>query len=176
LHPAGVERRTLSVGERRWTRLLPVYPLWLLAGAVGLWLLATLRHALLTGLALYYVRGSAVRAWRAGFCDKAGIVVAGLVWLVFVTAAESYLRSAAERGLLLRRSALVLGIEVLVIAAAHLSLCLMPIPRPAWLPWIVAGLELLIGLALVLFSRSGGLTRQRPGLPRDAAGSRLHSP
>ncbi|MCL6429406.1 MAG: hypothetical protein K6V36_00930 [Anaerolineae bacterium] len=164
------------MGERRWTRLLPVYPLWLLAGALGLWLLATLRHALLTALALYYVRGSAARGWRAGFCDKAGIVAAGLAWLVFVMATESYLREGAEKGLLLRRSALVLGLEVLVIAVAHLSLCLMPVPRPAWLPWIAAGLELVIGLALVILSRPAGLFRQRPRLPRDAAGTRPHSP
>ncbi len=162
--------------ERRWTRLLSVYPLWLLAGALGLWLLATLRQVLLTGLALYYVRGSAVRAWRAGFCDKAGIVAAGLLWLVFVMATESYFREGAERSLLLRRSALVLGLEVLTIAVAHLSLCLMPLPRPAWLPWIVAVLELVIGLALVLFSRPAGLIRHKPGPGQDAARPRQRSP
>ena len=158
------------MGQRRWYELLSAYPLWVLTGGLALWVLQALRSAFLVAAALYYVRGSAARGWRAGFCDKAGIVAAGLLWLVFVVGTESHFREGAERRVLLRRFALVAGAEVLLLSMADLSLCLMRGARALWVTWVVAGAELAVGLVLLLLSRPPFLFPGKARKGEEAAG------
>lgn len=86
---------------------LQVYIFWIIvsAGALIDMLLAR------TSITMVF-RVITLNRWVIGAIDKFGLFILGIVGLIVVIFAESYLREGAEKGQLYRRFGLFLGIEV----------------------------------------------------------------
>lgn len=104
---------------------MQVFFLWLLNSLLGFWLFYVARNALLTGLALYYVKDQTSRAWRAAFWDRAYFAIGGLAYLIFLFAIHGYLKEGAARGAGLQRFARVAAIELSIVAVFDLTLSWM---------------------------------------------------
>ena len=87
---------------------------WLIASALGFWILLQLRVNLLD----IFVALDLNR-WAMGAVDKFGVVILGLGWLIAVLIGEMWLRGGIASNRLSSRLFRLLGIEVLILAVSY---------------------------------------------------------
>lgn len=138
--------------ERKWYDALIVFLVWLLVSAIGFWMMIVIRHALMSGMAVFYVGDSMPRAWRARFWDRAYFVIAGLIYLIFIFAIEGYLWDGVPLRDLFRRFARTVGIESLILFVADLFTSIIQKTMLGRVSVILAAVELVLGGGLLAYS------------------------
>ena len=129
------------------------YLAWAVTMVLGVWFILISREGVLGALALY-AGDSPPRIWQARFLDKAYMIAVGLLWLVLLIVTEEYFKRGVPQRDLMRRIAIVVGPELLLIFVADAGLLLLQgIGGAGWLRWLILGSELVIGIALVLVGR-----------------------
>jgi hypothetical protein len=126
--------------------------LWFLVSALGFWAMIVIRHALMSGMAVFYVGDSMPRAWRARFYDRAYFVIAGLIYLIFIFAIEGYLWDGVPLRDLFRRFARLAGIEGLILFVADLFTSIIQKTLLGRVSIILAVVELVLGGGLLAYS------------------------
>jgi hypothetical protein len=92
---------------------------------------------------------------QARFFDLVVPLVLWLLWFGFSIVVEEYYRKGAEKHVLWQRFAKVTGVLLLLIFIVDFCQNLMlGITVVGWLHWLLTALELLVGIALVIASRS----------------------
>jgi len=113
------------VRKANWKKYILAFTVWLIVSALSFWILVVFRQALLSLLSTFYVGDSAPRSWRAGLVDRVYILVAGLIYLIFILLMQEYLRVGVTKDDVLRRFARVVGIELLVLLPIDLTTSLL---------------------------------------------------
>jgi len=90
-HSSSKARTALSV--------VLAYGLWLASAALSLWLVLQMRLLLLVELPMRMLN---INHWAFSAIDKFGLVILGVVWLVFVVVSEEYFRRMIDHGIRLR--------------------------------------------------------------------------
>jgi hypothetical protein len=134
------------------------YLMWILAAALGVWLMLISRSAFLGAFALY-AGDSVQRAWQVRFFDKVFSIAIGLLWLVAMIFVEQYFRTGVRRHSLLVRFARVAGPELLAVFVVDALLLWLQRGGASWLRWLALGGELVLGAALVWLARSAKASR-----------------
>lgn len=138
-----------------------IFLTWAMSSALGFWIMATWRAALLSSLAVLYVADSMQRAWRARFYGQAYTVIAGLLYLIFIFAIDGYLRDGLKHGDLFRRFVKTIGIEMLVLFPADLLTSLVETTLLQGPGTLVIIAELVLGALLTAYSVFENRKRQR---------------
>ena len=94
-----------------------------------------------------------VGMWSWAFIDKALLVVSGIGILILVIAAEFYLTNGLRQGLLLKRAARMVGLQLLVIVAfqSYISVFRGNFWRPS-LGLALIAVQLVVGVVLFTYS------------------------
>lgn len=111
--------------KANWKKYILALIAWLIVSALAFWILVVFRQALLSLLSTFYVRDSAPRAWRAGLVDRVYVLVAGLLYLIFILAMQEYIRMGITNNDVLRRLARLVGIELLVLLPIDVTTSLL---------------------------------------------------
>lgn len=130
--------------------------MWLLVCALGAWVFVMVRHSLLSGMDIFYIRGVITHSWRSGAWDRLYIIVAGLGYLIFFFSIKWYLEDGVPRNELLRRAARVAGIELLVIFLSDLFTLAISQALFGQISLILLVAELLLGGGLLFYSLRTG--------------------
>lgn len=96
------------------------YVLWLANSAMGLLVFVFARDAILDTYVAFRLN-----PWAMASVDKFVMILLGIAWLAFIVACEIFYRRGVEEGKLLRRFAVVTGIESLLLGAAYLTQALI---------------------------------------------------
>lgn len=133
------------------------YVLWVVTLGLGIWLILLSREALEAFLGGYYIKGENqfMLIRQARFLDIAIPFVLWLLWFAFLIIIEEYYRKGAEKRLIWWRFARVTGwLLVLIFIVDLIQVLLVGAMVAGWLRWLLVTLELLVGVALLIFSRS----------------------
>ena len=103
-----------------------------------------------------------VDMWSWAFFDKALLILSGIGVLILIISTEFYLTNGLRLGLLLKRTARIVGLELLVIVAFQLYISIFRgnFWRPS-LSLLLIGAQLILGLVLFVYS----LARKIPENP-----------
>jgi hypothetical protein len=149
---------------KKLVRYITAYVLWAIFLLLGVWLLVLSREAFLGTLSQYYVHDDIVRSWQGRFFDRAFLVIIGLIWMLFAVLAEFSLRTGVRSGYLFIRFARFCGPALLLsFVADSWLLWLQGVSSLDWLRALVLFLELVLGIALLIYGRSVKLKRMRSG-------------
>ena len=107
---------------RRLLRVVLTYSLWLVAAVMALGIMLGMRTLILMDLP---VRLGMVDRWVLRGIDKIGMVILGILWLVFVIVPESYFRRFLKKELSVIEVAKFFGVEILVLGAVYGGLLLI---------------------------------------------------
>lgn len=149
------------MAKRSWLVYVGTYSAWAVISALAFWVLLVSRQAFMF-VSARFVGDDIVRGWQARFYDKVFLIVVALGVLALVTLTESYLRRGIDRRDVIRRSAKIVGVELLVLSALDLVLALFQgSGAGGWLRWLILVVELVAGVALLAVGRgvSGGRLR-----------------
>jgi hypothetical protein len=131
------------------------YLLWIITLLLGLWFLLLSRDGFLGFLSAFYIDHAIERAWQVRFGDKAFTIALGAAWLVLMIVSENSYRTGVRRGDFGARFARITGpLLLLVFAADAFLLWLQGAGNLNWLRGFILGVELIAGVALVLFART----------------------
>ncbi len=123
--------------KKSWLNTLAAYGAWAVFILLGIFFLITSRNSLGSYLDVYY-ENSFQRIKEANFINQVFFLIGGLILIVVMIVVEEYFKNGAHKGLLLKRSARVFGVEILFIGAASA------------VPPLIAGFSPLISLVLAL--------------------------
>ena len=123
--------------------------MWAVSIIMGLFFLLLSRDSLFGLLQVYFVQGGYQRGAEAKFMNQVYLLVMGFVVLIAMIIVEEYFKVGVQKGKLLKRVAKIMGIEILLIFAAHVaSSVLMGF---SFLVVLVLVLELGVGVGLTWF-------------------------
>ncbi len=142
----------MKLKQDHWFSKVVIFLLWVIVCALGAWALIIVRHALIGGLAVYYVQDSYPRAWQVRFIDRAYYVIAGLTYLIFIFAIEGYLKDGLPKHDVFRRFARTAGIEALLLFVGDLFTSLIQKTLLGRVSIILTVVELVVGGALFAYS------------------------
>lgn len=91
------------------------YLLWILIGAIGVWIIFLVRRNLVEDL--FFLQ---VNPWQLRAIDRWAIFGFGMVWVVAIFLIEGYLRHAVEKGKLWQRAGRILLIQATIAATSLL--------------------------------------------------------
>ena len=133
------------------------YIFWLATLGLGAWFVIISREAFETYLGKYYIKNpdQFIIIRQARVWDIVVSVGLWLLWFVMMIVTEEYYRKGAEKHIIWQRFAKVAGVLLVLIFIANLCQNLMlGLAIVGWLPWLLGGLELIAGIALIYVSRS----------------------
>ena len=81
--------RQISAMARQILLGIVTYGLWLLAAALGLWVVLELRQFLLIDFPIMVLMPLGFSRYWQRTADRFGVVILGLLWLIFVVASNS---------------------------------------------------------------------------------------
>jgi hypothetical protein len=109
-----MDRRPYERTPHPWQTVLnyvACYLIWFVYGALSLWTILQYRNALLGLLPI-------IGPWVMGAVDKFGILILGLLALIWVLYLENYLRTGVEIGRFWRRALIAGAVQGIVLAIA----------------------------------------------------------
>ncbi len=140
------------MAKATWPQRVGGYLLWGVLCVLGAWVFVMVRHALSSGLDVFYIRDSVPHSWRGGAWDRLYIVAAGLGYLIFIFTAHWYLDDGVTNHTLLRRAARVASIEILIIFLSDLFTQLIRQALFNRIGPVLLVVELLLGGGLLFYS------------------------
>jgi hypothetical protein len=97
------------------------YGLWLLSAALSLLVVLLLRQFLLIDFPIMVLMPLGLSQYWQRTLDRFGIVILGLLWLIFVVASEGYFRRILDGRLSVKEVARVFAVELLLLAFAFIG-------------------------------------------------------
>lgn len=135
--------------KKPWMSILLAYGMWVIFILLGVLFLVVSRNSLSTYLSMYYIQGNFQHGKEAAFINQAYFLVAALILIILMILVEEYFKNGARKGLLTRRIARVMGLQVLFIFGASTAGAVMLGFSPLII--LVSAAELALGLFLVWF-------------------------
>ena len=138
---------------RRFASYLGAYLLWIVVLGLAILFAIVSQTALLGLAAVYFVDDLYTRQTLVLFLDKAYMFILGLGWMVLMVTIEESFRRSISKGNLLKRFAIVGGIELLAIFIFDLIILGLQDWRFDPLRTIILIIELVGGLGLLYYWR-----------------------
>lgn len=150
--------------QTTWPTFVFAYLLWVLALALGVWILLRARAVYPVIAGLLSNEGEFQTRQIAMFADRAVVFGVGIAWIALMVIAEHLFRTRAALGKLWRTAAALFGGLLLVLGLTELLDLLivnagLPLPAMRW----VYALALLVGSVVLIWYSRQRKSRQRPG-------------
>jgi hypothetical protein len=133
----------------RWFTNIQVFLVWLLGFALAMVILL-LWHELLMAFVVNTLRWE---AYPLSLIHNLYYCLAGLLWLAFFMLSMEYFNRSARKGMLLRSSLLIIGMQLLIIGLGQVGLTLYKFSPADWTGVVLIVVEGLLGIGMLFFAR-----------------------